>query len=111
MLRTRTRERFDLDVLAVTDGAAGARVWARGGARYHAMPPPGDAAVNASPVGAGDAFAAGMLSSWVLSPKATEPDSVLEAVRLGCLAGTYCCTKAGACVTPVRPEDLESLAD
>ena len=59
--------------------------------------------------GAGDAFAAGMLSSWVLSPKATEPDSVLEAVRLGCLAGTYCCTKAGACVTPIRPEDLESL--
>ena len=60
--------------------------------------------------GAGDAFAAAMLSRWVIGSKSIAPDSVdlLDAVKKGCLAGTWCCTRVGACARPVTAEDLES---
>ena len=60
--------------------------------------------------GAGDAFAAAMLSQWVFGGKSCTPDSVdvLGAVQKGCAAGTWCCTQVGAAQRPVSADDFSS---
>jgi len=96
--------------LVVTRGSEGAEV------RRHDMPivqvptMPVDEVVDAT--GAGDAFLAGFLSVWLHGDAAadarTASASLWEAAcARGNLAARVCVSRTGACVEPVRMEDLK----
>ena len=69
------------------------------------------------PVGAGDAFNAGFLASYVASlpleagsSSALNDAAFVRALGQGCLTGALCVTRRGACGNPPTPAELNSFA-
>ena len=64
--------------------------------------------------GAGDACAAGFLSSYLARPAAqdegTEWSRVHFALKAGTVAGACCVERAGACETPITVEEFFAVA-
>ncbi|CAK9069546.1 unnamed protein product [Durusdinium trenchii] len=63
--------------------------------------------------GAGDAFIAGFLSSWLphAAPKRSEAEqkAIVDACKKGHAVASVVLGREGACVEPVRPRDLKDL--
>jgi fructokinase len=90
------RDRYDLRLVALTRGARGARLLARGRTADCA----GEPVVVKDTVGAGDAFTAAMALGWL---GRRDLDAVC---RHACRVAEFVCTQAGA--TPPLPEGLRT---
>jgi fructokinase len=93
-------ERFQLQAVCVTKGAAGAVLWS-GQQLYHC---PGVAVAVQDTIGSGDAFLAALLMGWL----AGQPPA--EYLAFACAAGALVATHQGA--TPlIATDQIRALAD
>eukprot|EP00931_Biecheleriopsis_adriatica_P058482 TRINITY_DN34831_c0_g1_i1.p1 TRINITY_DN34831_c0_g1~~TRINITY_DN34831_c0_g1_i1.p1 ORF type:complete len:315 (+),score=49.32 TRINITY_DN34831_c0_g1_i1:245-1189(+) len=100
-------EAFPDTTLVVTRGAEGCSVHRSGFDTLHVAIEPARV-IDAT--GAGDAFVAGFLSSWLAhGERRKDSERVLlhEACRKGNAVARVCVGREGACVEPVRLRDLE----
>ncbi|CAJ1392881.1 unnamed protein product [Effrenium voratum] len=96
-------------IIVVTQGSHGCTVYRHGLPSIYVPTKPARV-VDAT--GAGDAFIAGFLSSWLMLPaQARHSDAGRKGLEDACLRGhlaaAVCLSREGACVEPVRPRDLE----
>mmetsp|Transcript_55616 Transcript_55616/g.88296 ORF Transcript_55616/g.88296 Transcript_55616/m.88296 type:complete len:96 (-) Transcript_55616:28-315(-) len=95
-------------MIVITQGAHGCTVYRQGMSAIY-VPAKQTRVVDAT--GAGDAFIAGFLSSWLSQPIPKHSDvehkALVDACAKGHAVASVCLGREGACVEPVRPRDLE----
>ena len=96
-------------LVVVKIGPGGALVGRQGKIKHVPTPMKIESEQCVDTCGAGDSFAAGMLSQYIVGSLNLDPFSLefTKAVELGCSAGTWCCTQVGACARPVTAKDIE----
>eukprot|EP00435_Cladocopium_sp_Y103_P055870 s1255_g18.t1 len=101
-------KRYPELMIVITQGAHGCTVYRHGMSAIY-VPAKQTRVVDAT--GAGDAFIAGFLSSWLSQPIPKHSDlehkALVDACAKGHAVASICLGREGACVEPVRPRDLE----